>query len=143
MCRDRHQITTVDRGVITETEFMAPVTLGFSDASVSSECWEEVYDLEGFPTGVEVLEIGVRRLTVGDGENLVDDGYEGMVQNRLERKFVERNYVDDVRKTGMKRRRVSGSNPRWLTKVMVLILWAIMSSMWQMTEGVVCTSQSN
>ena len=89
MCRDRHSIPTAEAGMVTETRAMAPVILGSSDASVTSEVWEEIYDLEGFPTGVEVLEIGVRCIGPKEARSESDDRYGGVVQNRFERNFVE------------------------------------------------------
>ena len=73
LCRDRRPDPTVSSGKITRTGMMLPVSIGFSDASVSSDDWEEVYDLSGNPTGVEVLEIGIKRLGIGEDET--DDGY--------------------------------------------------------------------
>ena len=61
LCLNRRPEHVVSSGVVTVTQSDLPITLGFSDASVSSCGWEEIYDLDGNPTGVEVLEIGVKK----------------------------------------------------------------------------------
>ena len=45
LLRDRQPSTIVTSGILTETGPSLPVTLWFSDESVVSDAWEEIYDL--------------------------------------------------------------------------------------------------
>lgn len=80
--------------IVTKTELYMPVTLGYSDASMTSNEWEVVYDLEGNPTGMEVLEIGVRRLNLSRGDRSSDDGYSEVTRNRV---TSMQSFTDDAR----------------------------------------------
>ena len=134
LCGDRRPPVSVRSGVVTETNLYMPITLGFSDASVSSDGWEVVHDLDGNPTGMEVLEVGVRRLALEDENGLSDDGYAGTTRNRLS---SIQWYPDDARRL----LEIQHINPHAvvsignrgtlrLNVVCSYILWAIIVSMW-------------
>ena len=62
LCR-RRLPQTVEAGVVTETGPFIPVTLGFGGSDDDNDCWEEVLDDFGNPTGMERLSF---RLNVRD-----------------------------------------------------------------------------
>ena len=98
-----------------------PVSIGFSDASVASDGWEEVYDLEGNPTGMEVLEIGVRRLGLEGYES--DDYTDGRIMLEMGDRINVLNenlYIDDVNG-------IVSIQSGWLERVVAYMLWIIMA----------------
>ena len=50
--------TVWSRGLVTVTSDRPPLTVGLSDASLNE--WEDLCDLDGNPTGVEVMELNIR-----------------------------------------------------------------------------------
>ena len=127
LCRDRRPTPVIETGVVTVTQRDLPLSLGFSDASVNSDGWEEVYDLEGNPTGVEVLEIGIRRLGLGMND---EDEMDAALDDRVMLELGDRN---DVERVGMYIDDVGGVVVQgWRRKFDVLVsyaLWVILASM--------------
>ena len=119
LCRDRRPDILVKTGKVTTTGGDMPVSLGFSDASVASDGWEELYDMEGNPTGMEVLEIGVKRLALDESDE----------DNTIDRVMLERDgnigiFSDDYGGVVVKKRDC---------KVRVLLsylLWVVMACWW-------------
>ena len=62
------------RGLVTITSDRPPLSVGLSDASLNE--WEDLCDLDGNPTGVEVMELNIRsepnRITMVSFANYVE-----------------------------------------------------------------------
>ena len=71
LCRERRE-HSIRSGIVTETGPFIPVSLGFSQVDMMDSDWEEVFDDNGQPTGVERR---CFRLNVRDGrtESIDDD----------------------------------------------------------------------
>ena len=61
LSRRQGQLAVPSVGMLTETDGPWPVSIGFSEASYDSDGWEDVLDLDGVPTGVQVLEVCLTR----------------------------------------------------------------------------------
>ena len=131
LCRDRRPTPVIETGVVTVTQRDLPLSLGFSDASVNSDGWEEVYDLEGNPTGVEVLEIGIRRLGLGMND---EDEMDAALDDRVMLELGDRN---DVERVGMYIDDVGGVVVQgWRRKFDVLVTYAL----WVILASIICTN---
>ena len=150
LCGDRRPELEVPSGVVTRTDLYMPVTLGFSDNSISSSDWEVVYDLDGNPTGMEILEVGVRRLNFEDENGSSDDGFSGTTRDRI---ASIQSFSDDVRSRVEFRERehpdphavvsIGNNSVLRLNSICAYIMWALLTCACVRVQGTELDQRKN